>query len=229
MAAWVFDIIAVLLIVTTIIISAKKGFLSGLFSFAGWLISAFVAKTFCTVSADFVYNALLKNKIYTTVLSAIEQHSADLSTSYNEFIESLPETIQKLLESADIDALGSILSDSGSSLETIAARVSEEVVGPVVLTLLTAIAFILIFVVTLFVVKLFARLFKGVKKIPLIGPINTFLGGVTGAIEAVIIIYILKIVIEFVTTALGGNLFGLTLDDFSNSYVFQLLSFRGLL
>ena len=225
MAAWVFDIIAVLLIVTTIIISAKKGFLSGLLSFAGWLISVFVAKTFCTVSANFVYNALLKNRIYTAVFSALEQHGGDLSSSYTEFIESLPETIQKLLESADIDALGSILSDSGKSLESIATRVSEDVVGPLVLTLLTALAFIIIFVVTLLVLKLLARIFKGVKKIPLIGPINTFLGGVTGAIEAVIIIYILKIVIEFATTASGGNLFGLTLDDFSNSYVFHFFKF----
>ena len=225
MVPLIFDIIAIVLIVIMIIVSAKKGFLSGLLSFAGWIISALVAKAFCGVVSNFLYSSLIKNKVYTTILAALEEQGASLSSSYSNFLESLPETIRSFLGSADSETLNSIFANS--EIETVATRLCEDVVGPVILTMLTALAFIVIFLITLLIVKLFARLFKGVKKIPIIGPINTFLGGVAGAVEAIIIIYILKMVIEFSTAVAGGTLFGLTIDDFSGSYIFQFFNFRG--
>ena len=62
MVSLIVDLIAVTLIIIMVIISARKGFLSGLVSFVGWLVSAFVAHTFCTViqyvkSVDFCGSA----------------------------------------------------------------------------------------------------------------------------------------------------------------------------
>ena len=221
-----FDIAATVWIVIMDSVSSKKGFLSGRSSFAGWIISALVAKAFCGVVSNFLYSSLIKNKVYTTILAALEEQGASLSSSYSNFLESLPEAFRSFLGSADSETLNSIFANY-SEIETVATRICEDVVGPMILTMLTALAFIVIFLITLLIVKLFARLFKGVKKIPVIGPINTFLGGVAGAIEAIIIIYILKMVIEFSTAVAGGTLFGLTINDFSNSYIFQIFNFRG--
>lgn len=229
MAAWVFDIIAVLLIVTTIIISAKKGFLAGLLSFVGWIVSALVAKAFCGIISNYAYTSFVKERIYSAVFTALEGHGESLASSYTDFFQSLPESIQTLLGSVDPNVLNSVFADPNRSLETVTTQISEDIIGPIVISMLTAIAFIVVFLICMLLVKVFVKLFKGIKKIPIIGPINTFLGGVIGAIEAVIIIYILTIALDFVTTASGGTLFGLTLDDFSNSYVFQLLDFRGLI
>jgi len=231
MVSLIFDLIALALIIIMVAVSAKKGFLSGVVSFIGWIVSAFVAKAFCTVVADYVYNGLIQDKIYNAVLSALENYTPSLSSSYSELFASLPESLQSILGSVDPELLNSAFSDPLRTSETVALQLTQDVVGPVVMTMLIALSFIVIFLLCMLIVKLLAGLFKGVKKIPVIGPINTFLGGVIGAIEAVIILYLVKITIEFVTTAAGGNLFGLTFADFSSSYIFQFfnLNFRGLL
>lgn len=231
MVSLIVDLIAVALIIIMVIISARKGFLSGVLSFVGWLVSAFVAKTFCTVVADYLYINFIKSKIYDAVFNALSSYAPSLSSSYSDFFESLPESLRTLLGSADPEVLNSIFSNPHSTLESVSSQMSEDVIGPIVLTLFVALSFIVIFLLCMFIAKLLAGLFKGVRKIPIIGPINTFLGGVVGVAEAVIIIYVIKIIIEFVTTASGGNLFGLTPDDFSNSYIFKIFdfNFRGLL
>ncbi len=231
MVSLIVDLVAVTLIIIMVIVSARKGFLSGLVSFVGWLVSAFVAHTFCTVIADYVYINFIKSKIYSAVFNALSNHTPSISSSYSDFFESLPESLRTLLGSVDPETLNEIFSDPQRTIESVSLQICEDVIGPVVMTLLVALSFIIIFLLCMLIVNLLARLFKGVRKIPIIGPINTFLGGVIGVAEAVIVIYVIKIIIEFVTTAAGGNFFGLAPDDFSNSYIFKILdfNFRGLL
>ena len=231
MVSLIFDLIALALIIIMVTISAKKGFLSGVVSFVGWIVSAFIAKTFCTVAADYIYSGLIQDKIYNAVVSSLENHTPSISSSYSELFASLPESLQSLLGSIDPETINSVFGDPNRTLESVALQLSQDVIGPVVMTMLIALSFIVIFLICMLVVKFLAGLFTGVKKIPVIGPLNTMLGGVIGAAEAVIVLYIVKVIIEFITTAAGGNLFGLTFEDFSNSYVFQFfsLNFRGLL
>ena len=231
MVSLIVDLIAVALIITIVIVSARKGFLSGFVSFVGWLVSAFVANTFCTVIADYLYLNFIKSRIYNVVFNAVSNRSSSLSSTYSDLFESLPEALRTLLGSADPEALNTIFSDPQRTIESISLQITDDVIGPVVMTLLVALSFIVIFLLCMLVVKLLANLFKGVRKIPIIGPINTFFGGVIGVAEAIIIIYVIKIVFEFVITAAGGNLFGLVPEDFSNSYVFKIFdfNFRGLL
>lgn len=231
MVSLIVDLIAVALIIIMVVLSARKGFLSGFVSFVGWLVSAFVANTFCTVIADYVYINFIHSKIYDAVFDALSNHTLSVSSSYSDFFESLPESLRTLLGSVDPEVLNKIFSDPQRTLESVSSQICEDIIGPIVMTLLVALSFIVIFLICMFIVNLLARLFKGVRKIPIIGPINTFFGGVIGVAEAIIIIYVIKIVIEFVTTAAGGNFFGLASDDFSNSYIFKIFDFkfRGLL
>ncbi len=231
MTSLIIDIIALSIIIVTIVISAKRGFLSEVVSFVGWLVSAIVAKISCTVIADYVYINFIKDKIYTAVLNSIEEKSVSLSSSYVDFISSLPEPIQKLLGNADLSNLNAIFDDPSRSPQTIASEFSESVIGPIVMTILTALAFILVFLICIFIVKLLSQLFKGVRKIPIIGPLNSFLGILIGVIKAIIILYLLKMIADFVLTSAGGNLLGVSIEDFSKSYILKILNFdfRGLL
>ena len=176
MNSLIIDLIAISIIIVTIVISAKKGFLSEVVSFVGWLVSAIVAKIFCTPVADYVYVNFIKDKIYTSILNSLGEKTASLSSSYSDFIASLPESIQKLLGNADLNNLNTLFDDPTRSPEAVALELSENVIGPMVITILSALAFILIFLICIFIVKLLAQLFKGVKKIPVIGPLNSFLG-----------------------------------------------------
>ena len=231
MNSLIIDLVALSIIIVTVIISAKRGFLSEVVSFVGWLVSAIVAKVFCTVIADYVYINFIKERIYTSILNSLGERAVSLSSSYSDFITSLPESIQKLLENADLTNLNAIFEDPSRSAETVALELSENVIGPIVMTILTALAFIVVFLICIFIVKLLARLFKSVRKIPVIGPLNSFLGVLIGIIKAVIILYLIKMVAEFALTSAGGNLFGISVDDFSKSYIFKILNFdfRGLI
>lgn len=231
MITLIIDLIALSIIIITIVISAKRGFLSEVVSFIGWLVSAIVAKIFCTVIADYVYINFIKEKIYTSILNSLGEKTVSLSSSYSDFLASLPDSIQKLLGNADLSNLNALFNDPSRSAEAISLELSENVIGPIVMTILTALAFILIFLICIFIVTLLSKLFKFVKKIPVIGPLNTFLGVLIGIIKAIIILYLLKMIAEFLLTSFGGTLFGVSVDDFSKSYIFKILNFdfRGLL
>ena len=231
MTSLTIDLVALSIIIITVIISARRGFLSEVVSFVGWLVSAIVAKISCTIIADYIYINFIKDKIYSSVLASLEEKTVSISSSYSDFISSLPEAIQKLLGNADLSNLNAIFEDPSRSAETVALEFSDSIIGPIITTILTALAFILVFLLCLFIVKLLSKLFKGIRKIPVIGPLNTFLGILIGIIKALIILYLIKMIVEFVLTSAGGNLFGISVNDFSKSYILKILNFdfRGLI
>lgn len=233
MTSLIIDLIALLIIILIIVISAKRGFLSGVVSFVGWIVSVLAANQLCKPAANYIYSNLVRSRVHDAVLNSLDGASASLSSSYSDILNLLPESIKNLIggETAQ-EAINAVLgSSAGAAPETTAQALTDEVIGPIIITLLSAVAFIIIFLVCSLVVKLLSGVFRGVHKIPIIGPLNTMLGAVIGAVEAVILLYVIGVAIRFLITASGGSLFGLTAEDFNNTYTYNILNFnfRGLL
>ena len=80
---------------------------------------------------------------------------------------------------------------------------------------------LLIFVICVIIVKMIASLFKRFYKIPILGPVNSFLGGAVGVLKAAVLLYILAVAASFAVSVTANQLSWFNTDIISHSHIFS--------
>lgn len=120
--------------------------------------------------------------------------------------------------------------DTDSSVKDALMR---EMIRPYCLVIIRTIAFALIFALVFAGMTIAANATKILDKIPVIGKANAFVGGVAGALESIVIIFIVCVATRLAVSLCGGNalLFNrATIDStliFKKIYDFDFLNFIG--
>ncbi|MCH5199409.1 MAG: CvpA family protein [Oscillospiraceae bacterium] len=124
-----------------------------------------------------------------------------------------------------------VLSILDADTDDFARAITDDMVRPVLLVPMRALIFIVLFAIIAIILSIAAKLLKLVNKIPLIGNINKVLGAVAGAVEAVIVIFLVCIFIQVIVVLSGNTLIFLntmTIDEtfiFQKIYYFEFLDF----
>ena len=101
----------------------------------------------------------------------------------------LAEKLQTFVELLDrIDPTNTIITSAGDALRT------------VMVALLTMVAFLIIFLLAMVIVKALARLTRNVNRVPVVGGVNRLLGGVLGAAEAFLLCYLIGMAVTVLIT-----------------------------
>ncbi len=188
------DGIVILILVISLIVGIKKGFLGLVVGFLAGIVTIVLCTLLCdplaqaiggaglTATLDQSFSNLIKfeDEIFTTPLKSLSQEQIANALSSLE----LPE----FLNSAIADLLQAKLADT-----SIAADVSVKsvIISALTNATLTAIAWCALFVVLSVVFALLKRFVKIFNKIPLIGFVNKLLGGLLGLILAAIMICVI--------------------------------------
>ncbi len=218
------DVLIVGIIVICIINGKRKGFVYTAIEMLGWIAVAFLSVSFSQGVSDWIYDSFIRDSIRSGVHSAISGlHADEIGPALNEFISGLPSFIQSALENKNITALS--LAETAKSEIDITVYIAD-VIKPVICPLISMISGIIMFVVGLFLVHLLARICGGiVKRIPLVGTLNSILGSITGFFKGAIIdIIIVSIITNAILISTTGIL-GITADTLSNTYIFKALEF----
>jgi len=83
----------------------------------------------------------------------------------------------------------------------------DTILRPLVLSFLELLAFLLLFLAVNFIIKLLIHASRVFNKLPLLGGVNRFFGGLCGLAEGVIFLYIIGIVLRMVTAAAAPDVF----------------------
>jgi uncharacterized membrane protein required for colicin V production len=215
---YVLDAAVILIILIFTWRAAKKGFVKTVVLFLGFLIAAFLAKTISVPLSENIYDSFAKEKISVF----LEEKTAEVSGSVLEQTEKLTDSLPSIVKNAvDVfgssDAVEETIVESGQS---IAAAVETQVVAPAVVLLIQTVLFLVLFSVFLFVIKRVGKMMGFVNKIPLVGKVNVFLGGILGTLEGVIIVFLLVSILYFVML-IAGEGFVITNEDINNSILFK--------
>ena len=146
-----------------------------------------------------------------------------------EFAQNVGEAVPLLFggmadEIADgkASAVRSVVLIMMSSSASFKEAVINGMIEPCVKILVQTVAFVLIFCVVVIALSLLSKLLKFVNKIPVIGGLNSFCGGLVGLVEGVFSLFVVCIIVRLITVLCGGTIMFFNAADIDSTYVFSV-------
>lgn len=210
------DVCALCVIVLCAIFYAKRGFVSGLFSFLGTLGALLLALFGARGLAPRVFDSFFAPGLTEGITSAIEdQGVTDVTQMVNDALRFLPQSVRDEV----LQNLGPQV--PAFSAGDVAYQVVETVVKPIVLPFLHIILFFVILFLARLVFGSIRKLAVGMARLPVISTLDSAVGAVMGVLVSVLYVYILLCVIWGYDVLNPINAFGETY--FHRSFVWELL------
>lgn len=198
-AAIIIDIVLVCILILTMWKNAKKGFMSGIVSLVGNLVSLFGAMFVANKVAPIMFEKFFKTGLLSKIAQTIQEQGVPMIESFvNEISAFLPtEFVSRVVENAkaviDFQA------------PDVALQIVDNAVAPLMVPVISVVLFFLIYALLRFIVIQLSAVLVHVNKVPLIGGVNKILGLVTGAACGVIeVLVILCAIWAFLALTNGG-------------------------
>ena len=186
----ILDLIVLAIIIITVLISAKRGFVRALIELLGFIAAVFILFTISTPLANTTYDKIIEPSIISTVTSAVDT-AADNSAAaaVDSFWNEMPGWIKGGIEKAGIskESLdGSITANIGNGVQSAVESASQNVIKPAVTSTLALIYQVISLIVLMALVKPLAKLINKLFSFSVIGTANRVLGGVVGVPKGMI-------------------------------------------
>ena len=193
---FIVDAIIIALIILVVVRSSKKGFVSSLIDAFSMIIASIASYMVTPKVAQFLYDSFIRSTVskgFEKTLDEINSGAA-INEKVDAMIASLPEGAVNLAQSlglVNINTIGSSIHMSGAVDNTeLISTVLNDIAYNVMITITKVIAFFVLFVLFSLILRVISKFFENINKIPLIGKLNSTLGGVLGVIKAAIIIVV---------------------------------------
>lgn len=198
-----YDLAAVLIILMTVAYSSQRGFATGVVRMIGQLAAFFGAAFLAKVGAQFFYDGFIRSEVNAFLNRNLTGGQAgEILSQLQAAVDQLPHISGNILGmSLDLDAISAALSSASGNA---AAVLEQNVVGPAVQSFVAAALFALIFAILGLLVRVLTSAVRFVFRSPILAPIDRFLGGVVGLLQASINLYLICIVLKLVFYLLGG-------------------------
>ena len=204
---FIVDAIIIAIIAIVIVRSSKKGFVSSLIDTFAMIIATIVSYMFTPEVSQFVYDSFIKNSVskgFEKVLDDMNTNAA-VADKVDAMIASLPEGAVNLADGLGIINLNAIgagihmpgVIDNNQLITT----VLNDFAYNVMITITKVVVFFILFVLATLVLRMVSNFLENINKIPLIGKLNSTLGGVLGVAKALIIILVVCTVMYFIVSS----------------------------
>ncbi len=217
------DLAAVLFVIGYIRSAARRGFVRTAVQLIGFFISLFLANTLSSVVAEYTFTNFIQQGLTDKISEQIASSgSADgFLQTLAAVLESIPSYLLNALEFAGLPA-DLTLPSALNSVEQLAADIVEQTIGPTCIALFSTIFFLLFFSLFMFLTRTVARCFTGLRHVPIVGPLNSVLGGCVGAIEGVLYLYLVVAVVCLILALSGDSIPYLNRQTLENTWFLRL-------
>ena len=204
---FIVDAIIIALIVLVIVRSVKKGFASSLVDTFAMVIASVGSYIVTPKVAQFLYDNFIRSTVSKGFEKALDEinSGAAISEKVDAMIASLPESAVNLAQSlglVNLNAVGSGLHMSGTiDNSQLISTVLNDIAYNVMITITKVVAFFVLFILFTLVLRVVSKFLENVNKIPLIGKLNSTLGGVLGVVKAAIIVLVVCTVMYFIVSS----------------------------
>jgi len=219
-----YDLALVVIILFYIRMRYRAGFVSSVIGLAGNILSFIAAYSLSPILSAYIYEHFLQAKM----LSMLQEHinGDNIITGVNTFIDSLPGPVSNAVVFllGNSEGLSKTVSDSASvGAQDMVTTMEQSVMRPTVISLLQVIVFFVLFAVCMFLIRRIAGMMRGIRHIPLVGAVNSVLGGALGAVEGVLLTALITIVFSYIIVLSNGKIPYVSGDFSKNSLAFRIL------
>ncbi len=203
-----YDLILAAVILLCAFQAARRGFVHTLVRFIGLFASVALAAALHKTAAQNVYGAFLRQPIWDMIQKTLAEaaNPESLAESVVSAIASLPAFVSSAID-LDVEKLAQWMqSAAGLPVDELTTSLVDTVVGPIILSLLQVILFLLIFALASAFVRMLAGLFTGINKIPVVGQLNWMLGGILGVLQGILIVYVACVFLQLALLLSGDSL-----------------------
>jgi len=190
---------------------AHSGFVKGVLGLVSTALSAVGAVWLSAPIAGFIYDRFLRevivSAIYTQLTEQVQAGAGGL--------------LAMLLAGVIIAASGAIDPKAISGTLPALESVIDAAVAPSVIMLLRVVLGVILFIVFWLVSRWVVSGFRAVNRIPLIGPVNSALGGLLGVGWVALILWALAVLGAFYITISGGGNAIINAESLGGGYLFS--------
>lgn len=175
----ILDALTVLIILATVWLSYKRGFLYTIIGLAGYILSVLAAMALSVPLGSWIYTNLLQNFLITHAKNYIA------GQTLSSFTESFVASIQKFAPGLN---LPSLLQQNAGQMENAAIHA---IVQPIGMAIGRSIAFIVLFFLFIAAVHIFENVSLAISHVPVLGTLNRIGGAVLGIFKAMLVLFVL--------------------------------------
>lgn len=200
---YILDVAVILLFVLAIFIGYKRGFVKSIVRVVGCLLALVIAGSLSSVVAGGIYDAFLADTVTDQIAGQIPAaDTASIKEGLSAVMDKLPQSVVNALGNYNLDSPDAIVDSLEGTLtgdvHQIAATLSEKVVRPIAVLLLSMVCFFVLFILLVIVVLILAHVIGKVFKLPGLKQINGVLGAVLGVVEGVLWVLVAVTIVHFV-------------------------------
>ncbi len=223
----ILDIGCVIISLLVVMPSYRKGFLRSIILCIGYIASIIVAINVSRYLSKFIFDTIIRESIIKNVNTTITGNidSAGIQTVVGGFMSKLPSFLKDSISAyfgGEQGIIDNLQKTTGGVVNSIGTTVADNIVAPIVVMLLQTLICVIVFVICIIIVKMIARLFQGFYAIPVIGPINSMLGGVVGIAQAAVLLYILAVLGKMLISLSSNSLEYFNTNIIQSTYVFKI-------
>lgn len=220
----ILDLVTLVVLYIFVRIGSKHGFARTAIRFVGFFAAVALASLISSAAVDYLYDGMLRRQLIDVIDQSVREMSDPslITAQISSAIDGMPTLFTNVLRFDAGDLSARLSTVVGESAETVAMTVVDGFVGPVVTALIKGFAFFVTFIVALFIVQLLSRVFGLVNDIPVLGPVNTFLGGIIGGLNGVLCLCVFMAAVSLLNAATNNGLPWLTVDNISATYLLKL-------
>ncbi|MDR2559028.1 MAG: CvpA family protein [Oscillospiraceae bacterium] len=171
---------------------------------------------------------LANNEFETLILAKLLTNTLQNSTEFNA-IANAADTVGNFVPQVSgsfsggtADAVTQVvvtIIESGKN--GITTALVDNLIGPVIFVPLRTLIFFILFAIICAVASFFVKKLSAINRIPLVGPVNSVLGGVTGLLKSAVIIFIVCICLNILITVTGNNIIFINTMTIEESFIFR--------
>ncbi len=223
----IYDVAIIIIALMFISKAMRKGLIASLITTFGYFVSLALSIFGGRFLSKLIFAMFFEAPIANSIDSKISQsfNASSIGGMLDSALESVPKMFKGIIENQKITS-AQMAQQIGSQVMSgeisIGHAITQNYIEPVVCIILQIVLAALLFSVLMFAVKIISRMARGVKKIPLLGPVNKLLGGALGFIQASIIIYLIGLLAGMLLSAKPDGYEYLNYQIIENTYLFKI-------
>ena len=211
------DIIAVTIVARRIYRCVSRGFVSTLVSLLVYIGATGAAIKFNKLIAEFLYHHVVYDAVRNTIAKNIESMASGTNGAPFNIMAAIPANLRLLMGHGKEQVLALPV----ASADKLSSEIIELALRAPLTRILDAVSFLLLFTLTAWFVRWLSRYFTGINKIPVIGTVNTVLGGVAGVILGILALVFSGFVIKLAVAVSGGVWWWLNSNVMADTYIWR--------